>query len=432
MQAQKPSWLKRFLPYIVFGTVCLGFALDLSRFHHIPHGYENVAMDLTLYGHFHAAINYDAVVFLKDAYQPFELLAHDNIEQDRPGMPLLVAGLQKPLSPFHAAIMPLFRASGKEIPKEYFIPYFLYVFVNFLLMLLAFFIYLQAVSHDQGFGLLGYTVVGCLFIFNDIVKTFLLTPGTGLYYLLIPLVCMYALQQVKDHALFEQKKMFAMAFLVGLGMTAYGTFVLFLPAVVIGLIWVIVRDKARITLRMVARLALVSALTVLPDLAWIVYVRTVTGSFYSPEAAQGQFAWMVPLLRSNPLLILQGIVRNLRTLIREATLQGVVLVLILVATTIITLDRQHTLADRLKHWMRFPPAALIISGLFLLFFAIDGQVPIRIAFQVVPPLIAGVAVVAIGMLEDAAPLRRNLGQGLILLLVLWQGWATLAKVGPFD
>lgn len=425
--------LKRFFPYVIFGILCLGFTLDLSLFHHIPHGYEKTAMDLTLYGHFHAVLNYDSPWFLKDAYQPIELLTPKNRLQTRPGLVLVVAGLAKIVSPLHSQIMRIFRASGGYIPKDYFIPYFLFVLMNFLILLLSFYSYLRLVPPANGPNLVGVSLIGCLLIFNDVIKAFLLTPHTQLFNLLVPLVCLYALQQVKDHGLFDQGRLFVLAFLVGLGVTAYATFVLFLPAICIGLIWVIVRDKVKINLRMAGKLILVAALTVLPYLTWMFYVRQVSGSFYSMEVAtQKQFVWILPLLRSNPLLALRDLAFKFWLQVRYAAAQAVVLPIILGVVTIVTLDQQHGLVDRLKHWKQFPLAALMVSALFLFFFAIDGEVTGRTAFPAIPPLIAGTTVVVIGMLRDAAPLRRKLGNGLIILLVLWQGWATLSKIGPFD
>jgi hypothetical protein len=183
---------------------------------------------------------------------------------------------------------------------------------------------------------------------------------------------------------------------------------------------------------MAARLALAIALVVLPYLAWVVYVRTVTGSFYSAEMAHGQFVWILPLLRSRPWEAVLQLAAKFGKTVGYAAVQAIVLPLILVAVSLVTLDRDHGLADRLNHIRRFPLAALVISGLFLLFFSLDGMIVWRLAFSGVPPLVAGTAVVANEILKDAAPLRRRLGNGLIVLLILLQGLIILFKVGPFS
>ena len=249
----------------------------------------------------------------------------------------------------------------------------------------------------------------------------------------MPLLRVYVLQQVRDHHLLEKTRVLLLAFLFGLGMTAYGTFVLFLPAVVIGLIWTRVRDKARVDLTLVARLAGVIALTVVPYLSWIYYVRSVNGTFYSLEiATQNQFVWILPLLRSNPLAALWRLAANFLTLTKYAAVQAGVLPLVLAGVILLTLVRERKLPDRLALFKGFPLDTLVISGLYLLFFAINGEVARRTAFPAVPPLIVGTAVVANALLMDATPTRRRLGVGWIALVVVAQALITVYTFGPFN
>lgn len=424
--------LKRAVPYLLFGFFCLSFTLGMLLFHHVPAALSDQAIDLTIYGHFHVVLNYDSPEFIKDANHPAELLETKSLLQTRPGLILLVAGLQKLLSPIRDHIMPLFRASGGEIRREDFIPYSLFVMVNYLLLLLSFSTYLHFFRQDIGSNALGVAFLGGLFVFNDVIKAFLLTPHNELFNLLVPLVCLYAFQEVRDHHLFDQGRLFVLAFLVGLGLTAYGTFALFIPSVAIALLWVIVRDKVRINLRIVVRLALVTVLVILPYLAWVFHVLAMTGSFHSAEMAQGQFSWILPLLRSRPLEAILQIVAKFGKIVSYTASQATVLPVVIVAVSLVTLDREHGLVDRLNHIRRFPLAALVISGLFLLFFTLDGMIVQRLAFSGVPPLVVGTAVVVCDILRDASPLRRRLGNGLIVLLVLLQGLIILFKVGPFN
>jgi hypothetical protein len=424
--------LKEAFPYLLFGVFCLFFTLGLLLFHHIPASLFDQAMDFKIFGPFHIVENYDSTWFISNANHPVALLEPKNLYQTRPGLVYLVAGLQKLLSPLRDRLMPFFLSLGSAKHKDDFFPYALFVLVNYLLLLLSFSIYLRFFQTDVGFNVLGVTFLGGLLVFNDVIKAFLLTPHNQLFNLLVPILCYYALQEVKDRHLFDRGRMFVLAFLVGLGVTAYGTFVLFLPSVVIGLVWAVVRDKARIDLRMAGRLALVVALTVLPYLTWFFYVRTVTGAFYSAEIAQSQFVWILPLLRANPLGAILQVVIYFGKLAYYTLAQAIVLPLVLVAVALATLDREHGLVDRLKHIKRFPLAALIVSGLFLLFFAFDGLIAPRTAFSGVPPLIAGTAVVANDMLTDGAPRRRMLANGCIIFLVLLQGLITVFKFGPFN
>jgi hypothetical protein len=79
----------------------------------------------------------------------------------------------------------------------------------------------------------------------------------------------------------------------------------------------------------------------------------------------------------------------------------------------------------------FPVEALIVSGLFLLFFALSGLVIPRTAFTAVPPLVAGTALVVNDVLTSASPSRRRIGNSLVVLLVLLQGLIVFFRVGTF-
>jgi hypothetical protein len=106
--------------------------------------------------------------------------------------------------------------------------------------------------------------------------------------------------------------------------------------------------------------------------------------------------------------------------------------LILVLVCVISADRNHTILHQFDHIKKFPLAALVVSGLFLLFFAMDGMLINRVAFTAVPPLVVGIAIVVNDILGDTNRLHRGLGTIAVILLVCLQCVITLAKVGPFS
>lgn len=141
---------------------------------------------------------------------------------------------------------------------------------------------------DERSPVFGSIFLSSLFVFNDVTKAFLLTPHTQIFNILAPLVCLYGFLQVKDHDLFNKWQIYLFAFLVGLGVTAYGTFVLFIPSVFIALVWVVLRDKKKINLRIALGFCLLVFLTMLPFLVWVLYVYHLNGSFFQFEIVQYQ------------------------------------------------------------------------------------------------------------------------------------------------
>jgi hypothetical protein len=425
---------KKLWPYVMFGTFCFAFTLGLLLFHHIPDNYsEKKSFNYTLYAHYYAVLNYDSPEFLKDSTYPIELLEKTSIRQSRPGLILLVAGLNKVALPFRNSITHLFRASGTEIPKEEIVPYVLYVFLNYLFLFLSFFIFMRILLKDVSFVSFSVIFLGGLFVFNDLLKAFLLTPHTQIFNLLAPLVCLYTFQEIKNHNLFDSGKIFVLAFLVGLGMTAYGSFILFIPSVIIALGLVTLKNKAKISKRLIYRLLLVIILTIAPFLTWMLYVYMMIGSFYQFEIVNyHQFVWIIPMLRSTPVGAVVKIVNNLIQLVKSAVIQAIILPLIIICICLITVDKDHRILQQLNRIRKFPLGALFISGLFLVFFALAGLPADRVAFAAVPPLVIGTAIVVNDLLKDVSLPRQRLGNLVVIFLVALDCTYVLFKIGPFS
>ena len=430
---RRSTLAKKFYPYFLFGVFCLIFTLGLLIYHHIPRNYPDVAINFTIYGHFDAVINYDSPEFMKDAIHPTELLEKTALRQSRPGLILLVAGLYKLVSPFSSWIMPVFRATGTEIERDYYIPYALYVLTNFLFLLLSFFLFLKILARETHPIAFSVIYLSGLFVFNDVMKAFLLTPHTQIFNLLSPLVCLYAYREVTHHKLFESGRIFLLSFLVGMGVTAYATFLLFIPSVIIAIGWNALRENRKIDRQMILMLVVMILLTILPFLVWVIYVYILTGSFYSSEVAMYQtFVWIIPMFKSAPVQAILTVVKIFGSLAKSTAEQSLALLFILVAVLAVVVDRDHPLSFQINRIKRFPLSSLVVSLLFLFFFAVGGIATYRYAFSAVPPLIVGTAVVVNSMLSDAGPIRRRLASGVVILLVSLECLVLLSKLEPFS
>jgi hypothetical protein len=348
MSGKSRSTFGGLFPHIVFGLLGLAFASALLVFRQLPQEAPIPSLDFTLYGKLHLVLGYDSPEFMQDAHDPARLLEPRNIRQSRPGLILLAAGVERLLGQVDGQLMDPYHASGGTEPAERYLPYVAYIMLNFLLLGLSFFVFWHTLERSGSNDTLAAAFLGGLLIFNGVIKSFLWTPHTQLFNILAPLVCLYAFQGITRQALFGRGRMLVLAFLAGLGVTAYGTFLLFFPSVLIAQAWVVVRDRLKVDWRMLARLALVILLAVVPFLAWVFYVRTTTGSFYQYEYSQGQFSWILPLLRSAPLRAVRLAAGNFGKIVLEAGAQAAVLPAALAAVILVTADREHPLADRLK------------------------------------------------------------------------------------
>jgi hypothetical protein len=276
-------------------------------------------------------------------------------------------------------------------------------------------------------------LVGCLLLFNDVVKTFLFSPNTALLAILAPLYALWCHRQVRRGRFDAWWRLALLALLTGLAITTYTLFIVAVP-----MIWLAQLQLARDGVdrgrmgRLIARSLLTGLVAVAPAAAWYAYVRLTTGQFYFSEmAVYSEGVWLLAGLRSEPIGALVHLLENVMNLAVLAGRQALPAVVIGVLALVLT-PRLRPEGIGVNSGETSPGAALAVSGLCLVFFAIAGLMADRRAFSAVPPVIVLVGKL-VGQLETAGNRNRRLaitiGAGVV---VAAQAVLLLSKLGPFS
>src|ERR1700730_8584234 len=300
-QSRRPPIWPLFL--IGFALLCLGLLVG-PRVPDADAGYNCIG-NVELSGPFGFGLNCDSPEFLWLARDPSGLLFHQNSRQSRPGMILLAALVQAPLSlilPADGPPTPVYqglydpiavaRSFTRDRPA-----YFAYLLLNFGILLASFQALRLAIErwHPVRTGAAAIIVVatGLLLVANDVTKAFVWSPHTQLFNILVPVLAVLATQRAVADGRIARDLARGMGLLIGIGMTIYPVFVvipacLLLPAV-IGL-W---REKSWAARRRdLASLAILLVLSATPLALWYGFVLATTGHFFHAELDLRQVIWM--------------------------------------------------------------------------------------------------------------------------------------------
>ena len=420
-----------------YAPLTLALAACLLLFHRIPDNYDHpyCAENWSPNHYITIVLNCDSPEYLRLAREPQDLLQPTTNRQSRPGLVLLAALLLRVVPSSYALSGWLAKLAGHPLDAftlDLFSTYIPYLILNFAFVALSVGLYSGLTSYRRS-GSIAVLVVGCLLLFNDVVKAFLFSPNTALLAILAPLFALWAHRQVRRGRLDNWWRMGLMALLTGLAITTYALFMVVVPMIWLGQ-WQRSREsdirgrKGKLVLRMLVT----GVISLLPAGAWYTWVRLTTGQFFFAEmAVYSEVTWLWTGLGSDPIGALVHLLMNvvgLAVLAGRQALPALVLGLFAVALG----PRRH--AEDLKTNLGevTPAAALAVSGLCLIFFAVAGFTVDRRAFSAVPPVI-----VLVGMLVEQVSnaVGRNrrwaitIGAGAVVAAqALW----LLSKVGPFS
>lgn len=269
-------------PYVAwFVAVAAVLALGLLVNPPIPPQFEKwrCVNDVELGGPFRVLIICDSWAFMDLAHDPSRLLRPRSLRQSRPGM-ILVATLP-------TALLSMFF--GETRPTAY----AAYMLAHAAIMAACLAIFLAIVRPPAPSPSPAVLGLSLLLLFNTVTYEFLLSPLTCLLHILAPLFCLWVARDAWTSDLLASRRVFPMALLAGVGFTAYGSFALFLPAL---LLPAAVRTwqrhgSPRTFLR---RATAVVALVLAPITAWYALVVARTGTIYNPEVEIYRlWVWMI-------------------------------------------------------------------------------------------------------------------------------------------
>lgn len=332
-------------------------------------------------------VNHDSYGYILVAEEPHRLLLPQEVRQSRPLYALLGAAVGYPLT----ATLRLASRHGLVLPFYPEDPRIAGYYAGFVLLnglaLLASMLLLRhlfkVLTAGRGAAWQFYALVWVL-VANPITKAFFWTAHQQMFAFLVPLFCLaLALEVGKRHL--RSGQLAGLAFALGLLPLVYGSFILAWPAMAYGALSAAqsAPSAGHRWLRGSARLLLSGLLFGLPTLLWIALLRTQGTTYYNHEAVR--FHQLVWLPEAWPLPWLEFSEVVMAKLAAYVTSIGVMAGWLLGGLLLL-------LATWWRLWPRSQPvlpaatgpALGWVFGCFVLFFALLGYYPERLAYTLLP------------------------------------------------
>jgi hypothetical protein len=378
--------LKQLLPLVALLLAgCLSFWLSPA-----PKG----APDVEYWGHYQRVgpglgfvVNHDSYGYLQVAHEPARLLRPREVRQSRPLYALLGAAAGYP---FAVALRLAGRAglvpAGVLAQAHYYGIYVGYVLLNGLALLASLLLFrwlFKQLTAGRGEGWQFYALAWVL-VANPLTKVFFWTAHQQLFAFLVPLFCLALAVHLARRPVLGWAALSGWALALGLLPLVYGSCVLVWPALAFGLLWPggppeTSRPRWPTTL---GKLVLSAALFAGPTLLWILLLRTQGTTYYNHEAERyHQLVWLLEArhLPFAAFLALGG-----------SKLAGYLGSLHLMAGWLLLAAALYA-ATR---WRRGEGGPLLpapvgtalawVGGWFVVFFALLGYYPERLAFTLLP------------------------------------------------
>ena len=440
---RSPAW-----PVFLIGFALLSLGLLIGpRVPDRDAGYNCVG-NVYLHGPFGFSLNCDSPEFMWLARDPAGLVDHINSRQSRPGLILLAAAIQAPLSlvlppdgppiPVYQGLYDPLRVAQRFVEDRS--AYFAYIMLNVAILLASFFALRLAIERDQPIRTTSAAVIvaatGVLLVANDVTKAFFWSPHTQMFNILVPVLAVFATRHVVLRGRLARNFALAMGAVIGLGMTAYPVFVVIaacmLPPAMIG-VW---RETSWVARRRgLVNLAILLALTALPLALWYAYVRATSGAFFAAELDLHQVVWMKDALAQGLGVFLAQWFGYLGELLGFAAPQALGLAAFLVwlaASAAAAMWTRRIAPANLSIAMPMIATGLYVSCAVLGFYTCVGWITDRLAYPAIPPLVIAAGATAVAIAQRLAPWPRAVLAGGCLAIAAAQVIYEVAKLGPWS
>jgi hypothetical protein len=396
-----------------------------------------------LIGPFGFALNCDSPQFMELAADPSELFEPDNWRQARPGLIALAAIILLPIAAIMPQQVPFPKNNGNSGPPapaeitisfSHSLPaYFSYVLLNILLLLSGFWVLRMLIGSQDPSDVQTALVVaaaGLVLVSNDVTKAFVWSPHTQMFNILVPLLALHASLRAWRGAILDRKWAAYWGLLIGFGFTAYAVFFVILACVLFVVLLTIIlrRVQRRSALRNCAILLVLSAA---PYVLWYAFVRFRTGSFFHAEVSIGEVAWMAESWSKGAIFFVFDWIEHAWSLVVLAAPQAAT-VLALTTWTVLVATLQGRFIDIWRKKRIEILMAFFVSLVTLGFYTCVGLLVDRLAYTVVPPLVAVTALISVALIEQSDRRSKNVFVAGYVLIALTQALHVIIKDGPWS
>ena len=398
--------------------------------------------NIELPGPFGIHLNCDSPEFLSLADSPQRLLEPLNYRQSRPGLIIAASLLQAPLSLISPALnthpsLEQDPASIVESFRRNISAYVAYVILNAAILLSTFYFLRRIAQH---IGLDGRDTApilvstGLLLVANDVSKAFFWSPHTQMFNILVPVIAVYAALRALEGALCDKRFVLAMGLGIGLGMTAYGAFLVTLVCILATGTLASVRESSwERRMQGMSNLAVLLMLAGLPSIVWYTFVRVTVGSFHSAELTEYAFRWMGELWSKGFDALLGRCLEIVAGLLAGAVPQMLSLFALLLFLVIIALMEPKAAASA---WRQTAPSVIMgigVSVVVLAFYTGVGWIFDRLAYPIIPSLVVAGGMFALALSRQIKnPNRQRVVTAGCVIIAVGNLLYEVIKDGPYS
>jgi len=235
--------------------------------------------------------NRDSNEFIESAISPSALIRENYVRQSRPFYIIVASGIGYGIYYTSAIFKSVYVLNYAKSM------YISYVCLNFIILLLALILF-EKIAIILTSNAIPFVVILTLSVFiasNFMTKAFFWTAHQQMMAFLMPLLSIYIAMHINKGI--QAKWMFALFFMMGVGMLAYGSFLILFSVFMMQLCYIYYKEKKIFTFKFIAFLGVGCLLFFAPTVLWICFLKYTGVEYYSHEVVQyRQFVWMIDAL----------------------------------------------------------------------------------------------------------------------------------------
>lgn len=419
-------YLRRNARWVALNALLIAAAVHALMLAPVPPDGTPCVDSRQVWGPMTMVVSCDSDVFAQMAREPQRLAIPGYFRQSRPLLIMAASSLTLAELPY-----------GRHLPAEW----FSYVILNFVVLLVALMLFLHLNTPAGTAAIVGHVALSTFLVFNDVVKGFFWSAHTQMWNVLTPLIAIALARALLQRPERSWRFMAATGALVGIGMLAYASLMICVPAAIVAIalgFWM--RGQSPPLPIVMGKVALFVGAFALPSLVWIGTLLIKNGEYYSAEV-QGcrYFIWLYDYWVAGGPIALEDAYcgSRLRTgwflgeffmHLQAVAWPGLVLFAVASAVAVTSPKQLKTILWERSHTLT---AGVITLIMCLGFFLLMGFYRNRLEFNIVVPVIVMMSVIITGLLERM-PSRQALGA--VLLVAVAAGGcvtATLVLLGPY-
>jgi len=361
-------------------------------------------------------LNYDSNEFIESAISPTALLRENYVRQNRPLYVIVASSIGYSIYYISSPFKSIFELTLKKSL------YAGYVFLNFIILLLALYIF-EKLARILTDGNISYatTLMLCVFIAsNFMTKAFFWTAHQQMFAFLIPLLGIYI--SIKWLNVVPTKSLYVYFFLFGLGMLTYGSFLILFVSSLFYVCYRLYVNKKLVANHSFLFIFISCMLFLIPTVFWILFLKYKGIVYYNHEVVRyRQLVWIIDTLSVSAVDFLTTFYSNLMQFF--ITFSKLYLFIAVIGVAVII--RKIKMGSAFL-FDRNTKLILLQLAFFTAFFMLLGYYAYRLTFTLMPILLC-LSIAQAGELLNTKKIQLVI----FITVCAWHAY-TVFSYGPFS